>query len=180
MQDEVLLRLNEAHVSMTAVLRALKREECSLYNCVASIVDDALFVQQARQGACSTAATAAARVQYGRVRPYRFHPSIHTAPAAPVPDPRAPPPVQVAARFPSLPLFPNLRCGVWYVRPPIADSCYFKSTDGHNGNWSFSTIRLNLNLAQAAAQAGGCLIVDATKRGKVRVRSCTCCVLPLG
>ena len=49
MQDDVLLRLNEAHVSMTAVLRALKREEYSLYNCVASIVDDALFVQQASQ-----------------------------------------------------------------------------------------------------------------------------------
>ena len=74
----------------------------------------------------------------------------------------------MAALYPSLPLFPNLRCGVWYVRPPIEDSCYFKSTDGHNGNWSFSAIRLNLNLAEAAAAAGGCLVVDATKRGKVR------------
>ncbi|EFN58577.1 hypothetical protein CHLNCDRAFT_7874, partial [Chlorella variabilis] len=101
--------------SLNQVLRALKREEGSLYNCVASIADDALFV---------------------------------------------------AALYPSLPLFPNLRCGVWYVRPPIEDSCYFKSTDGHNGNWSFSAIRLNLNLAEAAAAAGGCLVVDATKRGK--------------
>jgi tRNA A64-2'-O-ribosylphosphate transferase len=78
---------------------------------------------------------------------------------------------QVAALYPSLPLFPNLRCGVWYVRPPLGDTCYFKSTDGHNGNWSFSTVRLNLNLAEAAAASGGCLIVDATKRGKV----CPCC-----
>lgn len=101
------------------------------------------------------------------------------------------------------------------MRPPVRDTCYFKSTDGHNNNWSFSTgqagwaswqvavrswaveqavkqagalplqslaaqptppptsrcsaVRLNLNVAHAAAAAGGCVIVDATKRGKVRL-----------
>ena len=90
----------------------------------------------------------------------------------------------MAAHYPTLPLFPNQRCGVWYVRPPRPDgdsasssssgggeprpTCYFKSTDGHNGNWGFSLVRLNLAFALAAARAGGCLVVDATKRGKVR------------
>lgn len=45
----VLLGLNQAP-SMNAVLRALKKEECSLHNCVASIADDARFVQQASWG----------------------------------------------------------------------------------------------------------------------------------
>ena len=45
-------------------------------------------------------------------------------------------------------------------------TCYFKSTDGHAGNWSFSLIRLNLHVALQAAAAGGCFVVDATRRGK--------------
>ena len=53
--------------------------------------------------------------------------------------------------------------------PPVA-TCYFKSTDGHNNNWSFSTVRLNLHVAEAAAAAGGALLVDATRRGKVNGR----------
>lgn len=42
--------------------------------------------------------------------------------------------LQVARRCPSLPLFANLRCGLWYVEPPVQHTCYFKSTDGHNNN----------------------------------------------
>ena len=34
-------------------------------------------------------------------------------------------------------------------------------------------VRLNLNVAHAAAAAGGCVIVDATKRGKVRQAACS-------
>lgn len=72
---------------------------------------------------------------------------------------------QMAEHWEGLPLFPNLRCGLWYVRSPSA-TCYFKSTDGHSGNWSFSTTRLNLHVAEAAAVYGGALLVDATRRGK--------------
>lgn len=43
----VLLGLNQAP-SFNAVLKALKREESTVHNCVASIADDALFVQQVR------------------------------------------------------------------------------------------------------------------------------------
>ena len=62
-------------------------------------------------------------------------------------------------------LFANIRCGRWYTRNP-SNECYFKSTDGHVGNWSFSTTRLNLHVAMAAALNQGVLIVDATRRGK--------------
>ncbi|CAD7702181.1 unnamed protein product [Ostreobium quekettii] len=67
--------------------------------------------------------------------------------------------------YPGLPVICNLRCGAWYVPPPRG-CCYFKSTDGHHGNWSFSLTRLNLNVAEWAAKAGGCIIVDATRKGK--------------
>lgn len=52
-----------------------------------------------------------------------------------------------------------------YVAEP-AGTCYFKSTDGHFGSWTFSLTRLNLSAALLAAQEGGVLIVDATRRGK--------------
>ncbi|CAN6207493.1 unnamed protein product [Urochloa humidicola] len=74
---------------------------------------------------------------------------------------------EVAALWPALPLVANLRCGLWYAPPrDFAATCYFKSTDGHAGNWSFSTARLNLHLALLAGDRGGCIIVDSTRRGK--------------
>ena len=64
-----------------------------------------------------------------------------------------------------LPVIANLRCGLWYT-PDLHGTCYFKSTDGHAGNWMFSLTRLNMHVAITAARAGGCYIVDATRRGK--------------
>ena len=49
------------------------------------------------------------------------------------------------------------------TRAPASGTCYFKSTDGHCNNWSFSATRLNLHVAEAAAKHGGCVIVDATR-----------------
>jgi tRNA A64-2'-O-ribosylphosphate transferase len=67
----------------------------------------------------------------------------------------------------SLPLVANERCGSWYIPPHLkASSAYFKSTDGHAGQWSFSTRRLNLHLLELIAGHGGCVIVDSTRRGK--------------
>lgn len=58
---------------------------------------------------------------------------------------------EIAALWPALPLVANLRCGLWYAPPrALTATCYFKSTDGHAGNWSFSTARLNLHLALLA------------------------------
>ncbi|KAL9103678.1 MAG: hypothetical protein Q9163_001304 [Psora crenata] len=66
-----------------------------------------------------------------------------------------------------LPVVANERCGSWYIRPErIAARSYFKSTDGHYGQWAFSTRRLNLHLLHIIGKAGGCIVVDSTRRGK--------------
>lgn len=66
-----------------------------------------------------------------------------------------------------LPLVANERCGSWYIPPSRkAGSAYFKSTDGHTGQWSFSLRRLNFQLLDTLEQYHGCIIVDSTRRGK--------------
>ncbi|KAL7270491.1 tRNA A64-2'-O-ribosylphosphate transferase [Rhizina undulata] len=66
-----------------------------------------------------------------------------------------------------LPIVTNARAGDWYVDPKKRDSTvYFKSTDGHNGEWKFSLRRLNLGLLEVVEKGGGALIVDSTRRGK--------------
>ncbi|KAI0840107.1 initiator tRNA phosphoribosyl transferase [Hypoxylon sp. FL0890] len=73
---------------------------------------------------------------------------------------------EVAAAF-SRPLIANERCGSWYIPPEAkAGSAYFKSTDGHTGQWRFSTRRLNLQLLSIIGECDGCIIVDSTRRGK--------------
>jgi tRNA A64-2'-O-ribosylphosphate transferase len=62
---------------------------------------------------------------------------------------------KVAATF-QLPLVANERCGSWYIDPEIkAGSAYFKSTDGHFGEWSFSLRRLNLGVLEVVGLGGG-------------------------
>lgn len=56
---------------------------------------------------------------------------------------------EVQSLWPGLPLLANLRCGLWYA-PSFHASCYFKSTDGHTGNWSFNPSRLNMHVALLA------------------------------
>ncbi|KAI5862923.1 initiator tRNA phosphoribosyl transferase [Durotheca rogersii] len=73
---------------------------------------------------------------------------------------------EAAAAF-ARPLVANERCGSWYVAPAArAASAYFKSTDGHAGQWRFSTRRLNLHLLDLIGRCDGCLVVDSTRRGK--------------
>lgn len=74
---------------------------------------------------------------------------------------------EVVAAY-ALPCVANQRCGAWYVRPAdTADSAYFKSTDGHHGQWDFLMRRLNLHLLDTIGGNGGCVIVDSTRRGKL-------------
>ena len=62
---------------------------------------------------------------------------------------------RVAATF-NRPLVSNERCGSWYVEPSLKKaSAYFKSTDGHTGQWKFSTRRLNLHLLPLIAGHDG-------------------------
>ncbi|KAF2004539.1 hypothetical protein P154DRAFT_485242 [Amniculicola lignicola CBS 123094] len=66
-----------------------------------------------------------------------------------------------------LPLVANERCGSWYI--PLekkVGSAYFKSTDGHTNEWSFSLRRLNMQILDIIEEFGGCVIVDSTRRGK--------------
>ncbi|RMY48685.1 hypothetical protein D0865_07939 [Hortaea werneckii] len=99
----------------------------------------------------------------------------------------------VAKAFHPIPLIANERCGSWYIpgssgsvsasevqgHPSSATtttsssdycrkagSAYFKSTDGHHGEWSFSLRRLNLQILDLVGEGGGCIIVDSTRRGK--------------
>ncbi|KAM9957786.1 hypothetical protein ACTFIW_012757 [Dictyostelium discoideum] len=67
--------------------------------------------------------------------------------------------------YKDLPLVANLRCGLWYSEKFDA-KVYFKSTDGHYGNWSFSTNRLNLHLLDIVNKFNGAIIVDSTRKGK--------------
>mgnify|MGYP006412535479 CR=1 FL=1 len=71
----------------------------------------------------------------------------------------------VRTDFAAFPCFCNLRSGAWYA-PSFYDACYFKSTDGHHGQWDFSTVRLNLNVLESALAQGGVMIIDATRQGK--------------
>ncbi|KAI7831072.1 tRNA A64-2'-O-ribosylphosphate transferase [Kickxella alabastrina] len=74
----------------------------------------------------------------------------------------------VSELLPSYPVIANERCGLWYVDPSVAhaQTVYFKSTDGHNGNWKFSLRRANTQLFNVLRQYSGCLIVDSTRQGK--------------
>ncbi|ODQ54581.1 initiator tRNA phosphoribosyl transferase [Saitoella complicata NRRL Y-17804] len=75
--------------------------------------------------------------------------------------------VQFVASAYNLPLIANERCGLWYIQPnDLVGSVYFKSTDGHHGQWSFSLRRLNLHLPALLEEHGGAVIVDSTRRGK--------------
>eukprot|EP00158_Paraphelidium_tribonemae_P003365 Partr_v1_DN26071_c0_g1_i1_m479 putative tRNA A64-2'-O-ribosylphosphate transferase len=64
------------------------------------------------------------------------------------------------------PLVPNRRSGVWYCPNGTSTSVYFKSTDGHYGQWDFNLRRMNIHLLEVISLHGGCVIVDVTKKGK--------------
>lgn len=65
------------------------------------------------------------------------------------------------------PLVPNERCGLWYTDPQLKrQTAYFKSTDGHTSQWSFSTRRLNFHLLELINEFNGIILVDSTRRGK--------------
>lgn len=70
--------------------------------------------------------------------------------------------------FDNYALVANERCGLWYVQPhQIHGSVYFKSTDGHTGQWRFSLRRLNFNLLPILGRNGTVVLVDSTRKGKL-------------
>ena len=65
----------------------------------------------------------------------------------------------------SLPLIANIRNGKWYSNNFLS-TCYFKSTDGHEGSEVYNVNRMNLELIDTIVSYGGVVIVDSTTRGK--------------
>lgn len=79
---------------------------------------------------------------------------------------------EIAALYEPLPVVANLRCGLWYAPAPAA-TAYFKSTDGHCGNWGFSTTRLNMVMGEEKGRE------RRGRGGGERERPCTCFALSL-
>ncbi|KAI0669614.1 initiator tRNA phosphoribosyl transferase [Trametes maxima] len=75
---------------------------------------------------------------------------------------------RIHEEYSGIPILPNLRCGAWYVDPAMATDvpAYFKSTDGHFGNWSFNLRRPNLHLLPVVMENSGMILVDSTRAGK--------------
>jgi tRNA A64-2'-O-ribosylphosphate transferase len=60
-----------------------------------------------------------------------------------------------------LPLIANERCGSWYIPPERkTGSAYFKSTDGHTGQWQFSLRRLNVQVLDVVGKHNGYVIIS--------------------
>lgn len=75
---------------------------------------------------------------------------------------------QFVSLFKDFPLVANERCGLWYIQPhQLAQSVYFKSTDGHTSQWNFSTRRLNFHLLLLFKDSGVVILVDLTRKGKL-------------
>lgn len=76
----------------------------------------------------------------------------------------------VSQVYPDFAVVANLRCGQWYVDPngrqTVNRDIYFKSMDGHIGEWQFSLRRPNLGLLPILRDYGGAILVDSTRRGK--------------
>eukprot|EP00177_Eucheuma_denticulatum_P007820 GFKZ01014231.1.p1 GENE.GFKZ01014231.1~~GFKZ01014231.1.p1 ORF type:complete len:511 (+),score=47.75 GFKZ01014231.1:120-1652(+) len=68
-----------------------------------------------------------------------------------------------------IPLFANLRAGLWYT-PPQFETCprkvSFKSADGHYGTWNSSLRRPNIHLLDTLLNSRAAVVVDVTRSGK--------------
>ncbi|PNY27737.1 Uncharacterized protein TCAP_02326 [Tolypocladium capitatum] len=124
--------------SLSALLAGLRRSALSIHNRLASIHADAQFVARAAAALApgapdAAAAAAAAQGDSGEAQTQA---------------------AQTGAR--KRRLVANERCGSWYVPPARkAASAYFKSTDGHERAWKFSTRRLNLHLVDMIERDDG-------------------------
>lgn len=68
-----------------------------------------------------------------------------------------------------LPLFANLRAGLWYTPPqftPCPLKVSFKSADGHYGTWNSSLRRPNIHLLDTLLNHHAAVVVDVTRSGK--------------
>lgn len=123
--------------NLNTLLTDLKRANLSIRNRLRSILQDAEFVRQAH----------AALGGASKDTPNDLDSQLQTL--------NLDEPTQ-APKIISRPLVANERCGSWYVRPEVKGaSAYFKSTDGHDNAWKFSTRRLNLHLLDVIGKHDG-------------------------
>lgn len=102
-------------------LKLLKRDILSLRNRLRSIATDAAYVVELQDSLIAS--------------------------AQPVASPRLVSAETAAQKRGTWPLIANERNGSWYIpRERKRGSAYFKSTDGHQGQWGFSLRRLNLGV----------------------------------
>ena len=132
--------LSSTQPSLSSVLSTLRRSNLTIHNRLRSCLADAEFVL--------------------RVRAAFNKPSAEADSRGEAEDGEEP-------AGPGRPLIANERCGSWYIRPrDKGGSAYFKSTDGHERAWKFSTRRLNMHLVELIERCDGVIIVDSTRRGK--------------
>ncbi|KAH6686348.1 initiator tRNA phosphoribosyl transferase [Plectosphaerella plurivora] len=135
--------------NLNTLLTDLKRANLSIRNRLRSILQDAEFVRQAHTALGGASEDDASNNLQDQFQGLKLDE-----------------PTQAPKKI-SRPLVANERCGSWYVRPEVKGaSAYFKSTDGHDNAWKFSTRRLNLHLLDVIGKHDGCIIVDSTRRGK--------------
>lgn len=121
-----ILFSSDQQMSMSALMSGLKRTTLTIHNRLRSIQSDAAFVARA-----ASALGGPGGATDGR-------PSASDDEAS------------------TRPLIANERCGSWYVPPEKkGGSAYFKSTDGHERAWKFSTRRLNLHIVELAEKHDG-------------------------
>lgn len=77
--------------------------------------------------------------------------------------------VRELSKIPDITIFANERCGNWYCYGHYIGTCYFKSTDGHRGKWTFNDRRLNIDAALEAFNKGGLSIIDSTGNRKKKI-----------
>ena len=151
---EELADLPDFSPNIYKVVRALRKDDHGPYNCLASIVHDAAFVKGVvREYGLPTFANLRCGLWYAG----RHHGGNEEGDGPNRRGVTEDPVSEVESEDAETTLEEE------DVRAPIDGTCYFKSTDGHCNNWSFSGTRLNMHVAEAAARRGGCVIVDATR-----------------
>jgi hypothetical protein len=156
---EELADLPDFTPNIYKVVRALRKDDHGPYNCLASIVHDAAFVKGVvREYRLPTFANLRCGLWYAG----RHHAGNESWAGPRLPGEEDEPPESEDG---GLGEDAERTRGEEEddVRAAIDGTCYFKSTDGHCNNWSFSGTRLNVHVAEAAARRGGCVIVDATR-----------------
>ena len=156
---EELADLPDFTPNIYKVVRALRKDDHGPYNCLASIVHDAAFVKGVvREYRLPTFANLRCGLWYAG----RHHAGNESWAGPRLPGEEDEPPESEDG---GLGEDAERTRGEEEddVRAAIDGTCYFKSTDGHCNNWSFSGTRLNVHVAETAARRGGCVIVDATR-----------------